>query len=121
VDLAMSVMHQIRAKGRVVRGWIGVLGRIVTPQLAESFGLRVHSGVLVSSTMEKSPAERAGIHAGDVISKVDGQAIATTYELLEAVASAGLGASVELEVWRGSKRLQAHATTIERPRMSEQP
>jgi S1-C subfamily serine protease len=91
VDLAMSVMHQIRAKGRVVRGWIGVLGRIVTPQLAESFGLRVHSGVLVSSTMEKSPAERAGIHAGDVISKVDGQAIATTYELLEAVASAGLG------------------------------
>jgi serine protease Do len=71
--------------------------------------------------MEKSPADHAGLRAGDVIPKVDGQAVATTHQLLEAIGAVGPGPNIELEVWRGSRRLEAHATTIERPRMAEAP
>jgi Do/DeqQ family serine protease len=116
VDLATQVMRQILAKGRVVRGWIGVLGRDVTPRLAEAFGLRTHSGVLVSSTAEKSPAEHAGLRPGDVVTRVDGKAVTTTHELLQAVAAAGPGSTIELEVWRGSERIQTRTTTIEPPK-----
>jgi S1-C subfamily serine protease len=106
-------MRQILTKGRVVRGWIGILGRDVTPQLAESFGLRTHSGVLVSSTAEKSPAEHAGLRPGDVVTRVDGKAVTTTHELLQAIAAAKPGSTIELEVWWGSERIQTRTPTIE--------
>ena len=115
VDLATSVMQQLVAKGRFVRGWIGVLGRSVTPQLAESFGLRVHSGVLVSSTLKDSPAAYAGLRPGDVVTNAEGQSVASTHELLDVIAAAGPGADIELQVWRGSERIQVRTTTIERP------
>jgi len=115
VDLATQVMQQILTKGRVARGWIGILGRDVSPRLTESFGLRTHSGVLVSSTAEKSPAEHAGLRPGDVVTRVDGKAVTTTHELFQAVAAAGPGSTIELEVWRGSERIRTRTTTIEPP------
>jgi Do/DeqQ family serine protease len=115
VDLAADVASQVVSQGRVVRGWIGVVGREVTPQLSEAFGLRVDAGVLISSTVEEGPAERAGLRPGDVVTRVDGHAVSSTHELLGAIAGAGPGTPIELEVWRGSDRVLAHATTAERP------
>jgi Do/DeqQ family serine protease len=120
VDLATDVMAQVVSRGKVVRGWIGVVGRSVTPQLAESFGLRARSGVLISSTLEDSPAEHAGLRPGDVVTGVDGQTVASTHELIKAVAAAGPGSNVDLEIWRGSERIEAQATTIERPHVAKQ-
>jgi serine protease DegS len=114
-DLATRVMEEVAAQGRVVRGWIGVAGRSVTPQLADSFGLRAHSGVLVSSAREDSPAQRADLRPGDVITSVDDQSVTSAHELLEAIASAGPGSNIRLEVWRGSERIQTRTTTVERP------
>ncbi|MEA3275677.1 MAG: trypsin-like peptidase domain-containing protein [Pseudomonadota bacterium] len=119
-DLATDVMEQVVAQGRVVRGWVGIVGRSVTPQLAESFGLRAPSGVLVSATLEDSPAEHAGLRPGDVVTEVDGQAVTSTHELLEAIAAAGPGTNVELEVWRGSQRIETQTTTIERPLVAKE-
>lgn len=119
-DLATDVMRQIVAKGHIARGWIGIVGRSVTPQLTESFGLRAHNGALISSTLENSPAEHAGVRPGDVVTAVDGQAVASTHELLEAIAGAGPGADITLEIWRGSKHLEVPTTTIERPPVVEQ-
>jgi len=115
IDLAAEVARQVVANGRVARGWIGVAGRPVTAQVAQTFGLRVSEGVLISSTRENGPAARAGIRPGDVVTRVDGQAVTSPPELLEAVASAGPGASVELELWRGSERRGTQITTVERP------
>jgi serine protease DegS len=120
VDLATDVVEQVVARGRVARGWIGVAGRSVTAQLAESFGLRTPSGVLISSILEDSPAEHAGLRPGDVVTGVDGQAVASTHELLEAVASAGPGSNIALEIWRGSERMDMRTTTIERARVAKQ-
>ncbi|MCU0832966.1 MAG: trypsin-like peptidase domain-containing protein [Chromatiaceae bacterium] len=115
IDLATEVASQVIASGRVARGWIGVVGRAVNTQVAQSFGLRVSEGVLISSTRADSPAARADIRPGDVVTRVNGRTVASTHELLEAVASAGPGANIELELWRGSERRGARITTIERP------
>jgi len=115
IDLATSVVEKMLVDGRVVRGWIGIEGRTVTPQLAESFGLRAPGGVLVGRTQEDSPAEVAGLRPGDVIAGFEARSVTSTQELLEAIADAGVGVAITLDVWRGSKRITAHATTAERP------
>ncbi len=71
IDLAQGVMEKVVADGRVVRGWVGVVGRTVTPQIVQSFGLRAPAGVLVTTTVEDSPAERAGLRPGDVVTRVE--------------------------------------------------
>ena len=114
-DLAQSVASQVLASGKVTRGWLGISGRSVTPALAETFGLRTQSGVLVSSTAEGSPAERAGLHPGDVITRVGGKPITDTQQLLDLVTGAGPKADVVLEVWRGSERIEVKPTTVVRP------
>ena len=74
--------------------------------------------MLVDRTLEDSPAEQAGLRPGDVISAVEGRAVSSTQELLEAVADAGPGTEIALDVWRGSERIAARTTTAERPAMA---
>lgn len=114
-DLALDVARSIAAQGRVRRGWIGMNGRSVTPELAEAFALRAPHGVLVSSTLRDSPAEQAGLRPGDVVTRVGDRKIATVQELLDAVAGTGPNRALSLEVWRGSQRLETSTVTAERP------
>ncbi|MGE5152717.1 MAG: S1C family serine protease [Bdellovibrio bacteriovorus] len=114
-DLALKVTRAIVSQGRVKRGWIGMKGRSVTPELADSFGLRAPRGVLVSSTLRDSPAEHAGLRPGDVVTRVEGREVATEQELLDAIAGTGPNRPLSLEVWRGSERLETRAVTAERP------
>ena len=114
-DLALRVARSIAAQGRVKRGWIGMNGRSVTPELADTFGLRAPQGVLVSSTLRDSPAEQAGLRPGDVVTRVGDRQVGSVQELLDAVAGIGPNRSLSLEVWRGSQRLEANAVTGERP------
>lgn len=114
-DLALEVARSIAAQGRVQRGWIGMNGRSVTPELAEAFALRAPHGVLVSSTLRDSPAEHAGLRPGDVVTRVGDRKVATVQELLDAVAGTGPNRPLSLEVWRGSQRLETSTVTAERP------
>jgi serine protease DegS len=114
-DLALDVARSIAAQGRVRRGWIGMNGRSVTPELAKAFALRASHGVLVSSTLRDSPAEQAGLRPGDVVTRVGDRKIATVQELLDAVAGTGPNRPLALEVWRGSQRLETSTVTAERP------
>ena len=114
-DMAVKVARAIVSRGEVSRGWIGMSGRSVTPALGEQFGLRAERGVLVSSTLRDSPAERAGLRPGDVVTRVGGRAVETVQDLLDAVAGSGPNQPILLEVWRGSERLIAQTVTGRRP------
>jgi len=114
-DLAVKVALSIAAQGEVRRGWIGMSGRSVTPELAETFALRTPQGVLVSSTLRDSPAEQAGLRPGDVVTRVGDREVATVQDLLDAVAWTGPNRPLFLEVWRGSQRLETRTVTAERP------
>ncbi|EGV19849.1 S1C family serine protease [Thiocapsa marina] len=114
-EIAIDVARALATQGQVTRGWIGLSGRSVTPELAESFGLRAGHGVLVASTLRDSPAAQAGLRPGDVVTRIDDRDVATVQELLDAVAGAGPRTALNLEIWRGSERILTRATTDTRP------
>ena len=102
IDIAKSVMEQLKDRGRVVRGWIGVEIQEVTPALAKSFGLAAPTGALVAGVQKDGPAGKAGVQRGDIITKFNGETVHDEHELPEMVASTSLKKSVPIEVIRGS-------------------
>jgi serine protease Do len=113
IDLAKSVMEQLKAHGRVVRGWLGVEIQEVTPPLAKSFGLETPNGALVAGVDKEGPAGKAGIRQGDIIVKFDGNIVHDQHELPEMVAQTSLGKSVPIEVIRDGKHLTLTASIRE--------
>jgi serine protease DegS len=115
IDLAKGVMDQIVREGRMVRGWIGITAQDVTPQLAESFGLRDAEGVLVSGVMENGPADRAGLRPGDVITSVEDATIEQADDILNVIATRPPGTRITITGWRGNEALELEAVVTERP------
>jgi serine protease Do len=95
-DTVKSVVAQLRDKGSVTRGWIGVQIQALTPDLADSMGLKQTTGALVSEPQPDSPALKAGIQSGDVITTVDGAAVHDARELARHIGTMAPGASVKL-------------------------
>jgi serine protease Do len=110
INLAKSVMEQLKAHGKVVRGWLGVEIQEVTPDLAKSFGLSMPSGALVAGVESDGPAAKAGIERGDIIAKFNGETVHDEHELPEMVAATPIGKQVPIEVIRNGKRVTLDAT-----------
>jgi len=113
IDLAKSVMEQLKSKGHVVRGWLGVEIQEITPELAQSFGLSQAEGALVANVESGSPAAKAGVERGDVIVKFNGRTVADQHALPEMVAVTGIGKTVPLEVIRDGKHQTLDVTVGE--------
>lgn len=103
IDVAMKVKQQLLEHGKVSRGRIGVMIQDVSQDLADSFGLDKPAGALVSSVERGSPADKAGIEAGDVILKFNGKPIVRSGELPPLVSEQAPGSKATLEVWRKGK------------------
>jgi serine protease Do len=93
-----SVVAQLKDKGTVSRGWIGVQIQPVTPDIAESLGLKKAEGALVAEPQANSPAAKAGIESGDIIKSVNGETIKDARELARTIGSFAPGTAVKLEV-----------------------
>jgi serine protease Do len=104
--LAKSVTTQLREKGRVVRGWVGVAIQAVTPEIAASFGLKEAAGALVSDVISGSPAEKGGLKQGDIITSYNGKQIKTPNDLSLAVADSPIGKEAKVDVIRNGKPMQ---------------
>ena len=103
--LAKPVIDQIIQYGHTRRGWLGVRIQNVTPEIAESLGLPQTEGALVASLTPKSPAEVAGIKAGDVILEFNGQKLNAMRQLPRIVAEAPIGTEANVVYWREGKQL----------------
>ncbi len=105
IDEAMRVQEQLRATGRVIRGRIGVGIDAVSKELAETLGLPRQQGALVTQVERDSPAEKAGVEAGDVIVRFDGKTIERATDLPRIVGGTRPGTRVTMTVWRkGAER-----------------
>ena len=104
INIAKSVMQSIITKGYVSRGWLGVYIQDINENLKKAFGLDTDKGVLVSSVVEGSPAEEAGIKPGDVILKIDGKEIENSLELRTKIASSSPGTKVTITLLRDGKK-----------------
>ena len=100
IDNAMAIVEQLRATGKVARGRIGVVIQGMNDDLAHDFGLDERRGALVSSVEADSPAGKAGIKAGDVILKFNGQPVEESADLPRIVGETKPGSKVPVEVWR---------------------
>jgi serine protease Do len=103
-NMVLQVVDQLRSRGKVMRGWLGVGIQEVTAELASKFGIKESDGVLVNDVFDNEPAFRAGLHPGDIIAKVNGHSIETPSGLSRAVAGLLPGAKVELEIIRNGER-----------------
>ena len=105
VSLAKRVLEQIIETGAVTRGWFGVDVADITPELAESLGLKGTRGAIVGAIERGSPAEKSGMKLGDVIIAVNGRAVANTSAALAAIAEIAPGQSVPVRVVRRNQEL----------------
>ena len=102
-NLAKNIIDQLRTKGKVVRGWLGVMIQRITPELMKSFSLKDDKGALVADVPEGSPAAKAGIKRGDVITEFDGKPVTDWSELPPMVAATSVGKTVPVKVIRDGK------------------
>lgn len=110
INVAMDVAEQLKEKGKVSRGWLGVVIQEVNKELAESFGLEKAAGALVAQIVPDSPAERAGIKNGDIITHFNGNAIQLSSDLPHQVGRVKPGTQAKLDVMRDGKRRKVTVT-----------
>lgn len=115
INLAKEVLTQLREKGRVTRGWLGVQVQQVTPELAQAFGLEQSRGALVADVQPNSPAERAGIQRGDVITAFNGRKIEAMHELPRAVANTPPGTMANVQLRRQGRDQTVQANIADMP------
>jgi len=113
IDVALDIQKQLREKGRVSRGRIGVVIQEVTRDLATSFGLDRPRGALVNSVEKGSPADKAGVEATDIIVSFDGKQVEGSSDLPRIVGSTRPGSQSALEVWRKGKTQKLNITVAE--------
>lgn len=108
MDVVMNVVQQIKSTGKAAHGWLGVQIQDVTRQLAESFGMKKPQGALVSKVIPNSPADKAGLQIGDIITEFNGQAIEISADLPPMVGMTPINGKGKLTIIR-----QGDTKTIE--------
>jgi serine protease Do len=118
-ETVKTVVAQLKDKGVVSRGWIGVQIQPVTSDIAEGLGLKGTEGALVAEPQADSPAAKAGILSGDVITAVNGRAVKDAHDLARQIGSMTPGATVKLAVWRRGEEKSFSLTLGELPKGRE--
>jgi serine protease Do len=118
-NMAKVVMDSLLNKGKVVRGWLGVSIQPITLELSKQFGTKDEKGALIGDVVEGSPAEKAGIQAGDIIVEFDGKAVMDPTSLRNSVAVSSPGKAVTLKILRDGKTITVNATVAEQPDLAQ--
>ena len=113
INLAKWVADQLIEKGRVVRGWLGVVIQDITPEMAESLGAK--EGVIIAQIMPGSPADKAGLRIGDIVIEIDGQKISEVRDLQFRIMRTQPGREISLKVLRDGKEVNIRAKVGEMP------
>jgi serine protease Do len=118
-ETVKTVVAQLKDKGFVSRGWIGVQIQPVTSEIAESLGLKGTEGALVAEPQADSPAAKAGIVSGDVITAVNGHAVKDARDLAKQIGSMTPGTAVKLTIWRKGEEKSFSVSLGELPKSKE--
>ena len=115
VSIARQVMEQIIKSGSVTRGWVGIEVQDLTPELADSFGLKNAEGALIAGVLKSGPADAGGIRPGDILLAVDGKTVVDSASLLNLIADLNPGVNAQLRVARKQKLLDLKIQVGRRP------
>ncbi|SMC26935.1 serine protease Do [Desulfacinum hydrothermale DSM 13146] len=122
INMAKELLPQLKS-GKVIRGWLGVMIQDITPELAESFGLKESKGVLISDVIEDSPADKAGLETGDIVVEFNGEPVENAHQLSRKVASTRPETTVKIGILRDGSRktIQLRLGTMPEEGVSEPP
>ena len=115
VNMAKTILPDLKEKGKVIRGWLGVSVQDITEDIAKNLKLKDQKGALVADVFKGDPADRAGIEPKDVIIAVNGRPVKDTHDLLRAVAEKNVGQTVKVTVLRNEKQKVFNVKIAERP------
>lgn len=115
VDLVRGVVDDIKANGRVIRGWVGLLPEELTRAKAAALGVDLNAGIILSVVFKNGPAEAAGLREGDVVLAIDGAPIRSRLQALLLVAAMEPGDEVEITAWRDRQQFSTTVIVAERP------
>jgi serine protease Do len=119
MSMAKPVMDQILAHGKVVRGYLGVHIQDLSPEIAKAFNYNMSGGALIGDVSPNTPASKAGLQKGDVIVKLNGQAVSDYVDLRLRISQMAPGTSVNLDVWRDGKTKDYTVALGELPEKTE--
>jgi serine protease Do len=115
INVVQDLLPQLKSKGKIARGWLGVVIQKITPEIAKSFKLKETEGALVSDVMEDGPAEKAGIKRGDVIISYNGKNIRDNEMLPRLVAATEIGKKMKVGILRDGKPMGIEVVIGELP------
>ncbi len=114
VNMAKEILNDLKSKGKVTRGWLGVSVQDITDDIAKGLKIKDQTGALVTEVFEGDPADKAGIKQGDIIKEIDGKSVRDTHELLRIVALIPVGKKVNVKVLREGAEKNFTVTVAER-------
>ncbi|MDR5859608.1 Do family serine endopeptidase [Halomonas eurihalina] len=114
-NLASNILEEIVTKGRVIRGWLGIEAQKLDTELAASFGLEAPNGVVIASIVPNGPAAQAGLQPGDIMLKVDNEAILDPRQTMSDIAAVAPGTELPVTIVRGGETMEVTLEVAERP------
>jgi len=117
--LARQVMEQIVTHGSVTRGWIGIEAQDITTELAESFKLKELQGALIAGVLKNSPADTAGLRAGDILLEIEGKPVLDSAGMLNLIAVLKPNQKANIKISRAQKALNVAVVIGKRPKPSQ--
>jgi serine protease DegQ len=120
-SIAKQVMEQIAVNGSVTRGWIGIEAQDITPELAESFKLNKAQGSLIAGVLRDSPADLAGLKAGDVLLAINDKEVIDSSGMLNIIAALKPNDKAELKIARAAKEIKVSVAVGKRPKPAAKP
>jgi len=114
INMAKDIIAQLKSKGEVTRGWMGVGIQDLTPELAEYYKVKDETGVLVTQVFEGDPADKAGIKTNDIITAVNGEPVTDSRELSRRIAALGVGQKAEITIVRDGREKTVTIETAKR-------
>ncbi|MFT6915098.1 MAG: serine protease DegS [Motiliproteus sp.] len=114
-DLMSSILKGIIENGRIVRGWLGIEIQVMTPALAESFGIKDEKGLIIAGIFRDSPAHRAGLQPGDILIRIDDKVVQSGHSAMNQIAAAKPGTLIVMGLLRDKEPLTLEVTIGNRP------
>jgi serine protease Do len=119
ISMAKNILPDLKAKGKVTRGWLGVSVQEINEDIAKSMKLKDKNGALISDVFKGDPADKAGLKSGDIVTEINGKPVKDMHELLLMIAGFRVGETIKVKILRDGQEKVIPITVAERTEKSE--
>ncbi len=119
ISMAKTILPDLKAKGKVTRGWLGISVQDITEDIAKNMKTKDRNGALISDVFKGDPADKAGLKSGDIITEINGKKVKDTHELLMMIAAFRVGETVKIKILRDGQEKEVSLAVAERKEQAE--